>query len=195
MRVSGVIRRVAALALASGVAVATMALTAGSAEAATTYKGKVTASGGLTIRSAPSTHTSNKGNVAKGTTISIVCKVPGTSVGGNRLWYKLSNGKGWVTARYVTNIGTAPKYCPSADTEHGDGRTTAAVNRRQGPHFNDVKLGTLASGTRVAVVCYVKSTAGVGTNFTWYQLTDKSWVTAAYVKRLNTPATNWVPCA
>ncbi|GAB3745414.1 SH3 domain-containing protein [Microlunatus parietis] len=195
MRVSGVIRRVAALALASGVAVATMAMTAGTANAATTYKGKVTANGGLTIRSAPSTHTSNNGNVAKGTTITIACKVPGTRVDGNGLWYKLSNGKGWVTARYVTNIGSAPKYCPSADTEYGDGRTTAAVNMRRGPHFNDVKTGVVYEGTRVAVVCYVKSTAGVNGNYLWYQLTNKSWVTAAFVKRLNTPASNWVPCA
>jgi len=189
------IRRVAALAAASGIAVASLALTAVSADAATTYQGKVTANGGLTIRSAPSTHTSNNGTVAKGKTVTIACKVPGSSVDGNRLWYKLSNGKGWLAARYVDNVGKAPKYCPSDDTEYGDGRTTATVNTRKGPHFNDAKTGTLAKGKRVTVVCYVKSTAGVDGNFTWYQLDNKSWVTAAYVKRLNTPATNWVPCA
>lgn len=194
MRVSGVIRRVAAVALASGVAIASFALTAGTADAATTYKGKVTANGGLTIRPAPSTHSGSNGSVAKGKTITIDCKVPGTSVGGNRLWYKLSNDKGWVAARYVSNIGAAPKYCPSADTEYGSGRTTAVLNMRKGPHFNDAKTGTLAKGKNVQVVCYVKSSAGVGDNFRWYLLDNKSWVSAYYVKRLNVPASNWVPC-
>lgn len=195
MRVSTAIRRGAALAAAAGIAIVGLAATAGTAEAATVYKGKVTASGGLTVRPAPSIHTGSKGTIAKGTTISIDCKVPGTVVGGNSLWYALSGNKGWVSARYVANVGVAPKYCPADDTEFGDGRTTAAVNMRRGPHFNDVKVGTLAKGKSVTVVCYVKSTAGVGGNFQWYQLTNKTWVTAAYVKRLATPASNWVPCA
>lgn len=195
MRVTAAIRRGAALAAAAGIAIVAMAATAGTAEAATTYKGKVTATGGIKVRTAPTTHAGIKGTIAKGTTITIDCKVPATKVDGNRLWYALTGNKGWVSARYVANIGTAPKYCPAADTEHGDGRTTAVVNLRSGPHFNDVKTGTLAAGTRVAAVCYVKSSAGVGGNYQWYLLTNNSWVTAAYVKRLATPATNWVPCA
>ncbi len=195
MRVSTAIRRGAALAAAAGVAIVGLAATAGTAEAATVYKGKVTANGGITVRPAPSVHTGSKGTIAKGKTISIDCKVPGTKVDGNTLWYALTGNKGWVSARYVANVGAAPKYCPAFDTERGDGRTTEIVNRRQGPHFNDAKVGTLAKGKAVSVVCYVKSSAGIGGNFQWYQLTDKSWVTAAYVKRLSTPGTNWVPCA
>lgn len=198
MRVPRLIRRVGALALASGVAMGTMALTTGTAAADppwTKYKGKIIANGGLTIRSAPSTHTSNKGIVAKGTTITIDCKVPATSVAGNRLWYRLTNGKGWVAARYVTNIGSAPRYCPIDDTAGGGtGHTTAAVNRRQGPHLKDVRLGTLPKGTRVHVICYVTSTAGVGGNYDWYQLTDRSWVTDAYLKRVVDRPPNWGSC-
>ncbi len=197
MRVSEWIRRGAGLLLAAGVAAATLSV-ATPAEAVppwTKYKGKVIANGGLTIRSAPSTHTSNKGNVAMGTTVTIDCKVHGTSVGGNRLWYRLTNGKGWMAARYVTNIGSAPRYCPIGDTTGGgDGSTTAAVNRRQGPHVNDAKLGTLPKGASISVICYVKSTAVVGGNNKWYLLTDRSWVTDAYLKRVVTLPSLWGPC-
>jgi uncharacterized protein YraI len=193
MRVSGWIRRGAGLLLAAGVVAATLLVTT-PAEAATSYKGKVIANGGLTIRSAPSTHTSNKGLVAKWTTITIACKVYGTSVSGNRLWYRLSNGKGWVAARYVVNIGAAPKYCPSAGTPSADGHPTEDVNVRSGPHFNDAKLHTLRKGTWISVICYVKSTVGVGGNYTWYLLADKGWVAAAYVEKV--PMQHpWVPCA
>ncbi len=161
----------------------------------TKYKGKVIAIGGLTIRSAPSTHTSNKGIVANGTTVTIDCKVHGTSVGGNRRWYRLTNGKGWVSARYVTNIGSAPRYCPIDDTAGGGtSHTTAAVNRRQGPHLNDAWFGTLPKGTEIHVICSVKSTARVGGNYTWFLLTDRSWVTDAYLKRVVTRPSNWGLC-
>ncbi len=195
MRVSSAIRRGAALAAAAAIAIVGLAATAGTAEAATSYKGKITANGGVTVRPAPSTHAGSKGTIAKGKTISIDCKVPGTKVDGNTLWYALSGNKGWVSARYVSNVGAAPKYCPAFDTEFGDGRTTATVNLRSGPHFNDAKAGSLAKGKAVNVVCFVKSSAGVGGNYQWYLLDNKKWVSAAYVKRLSTPATNWVPCA
>ena len=195
MRFATAIRRGAALAAAAGIATVSLAATATTAEATTVYKGKVTANGGLTIRPAPSTHSGSKGSVAKGATIKIDCKVPGTKVGGNRLWYALSGNKGWVTARYVDNIGAAPKYCPASDTEYGDGRTTDVLNMRSGPHFNDASTGTLKKGARITAVCSVKSSASVGGNNTWYLLDNDSWVSGAYVKRLSTPGTNWPPCA
>lgn len=195
MQVATAIRRGSALAAAAGMVIVGLAATAPSAEATTVYKGKVTANGGLSIRPAPSTHSGSDGKVAKGKTIKIDCKVPGSSVNGNRLWYALSGDKGWVSARYVDNVGAAPKYCPASDTEFGDGRTRDALNMRSGPHFNDAKRGTLKKGQRVNAVCYVKSSAGVDNNFRWYLLDNDSWVSAAYVKRLSTPGTNWVPCA
>lgn len=193
MRVSGWIRRGAGLLLAAGIAAATL-FVATPAAAATSYKGRVIANGGLTIRSAPSIHTSNRGMVAKWATITIACKVDGTSVGGNRLWYRLSNGRGWVAARYVVNIGAAPRYCPSDGTHSADGHPTADLNVRSGPHVNDAKRYTLRKGVWISVTCYVKSTAGVGGNYTWYLLADKAWVTAAYVKKVPTQHA-WVPCA
>jgi uncharacterized protein YraI len=195
MRSATAIRRGAGLTAAAAIAMVGLVTTTTPAEATTVYKGKVTANGGLTVRSAPSTHSGSKSTIARGKTITIDCKVPGSTVNGNKLWYALSGNRGWVTARYVDNIGAAPKYCPASDTEYGAGRTTAAVNLRSGPHFNDAKAGTLPKGRNVTAVCYVKSSAGVDGNHRWYLLKNDSWVAAAYVKRLSTPGTNWVPCA
>lgn len=198
MRISEGIRRGAGLLMATGVAVATVlvATPAAADPGWMRYQGKVIANGGLTIRPAPSTHTSNKGTAAKGTTVTIACKVHGTSVDGNRLWYRLDNGKGWLAARYVTNIGRVPRYCPVSDTGGGgEGSTTATVNRRQGPHLNDAKLGTLPRGEAIRVICSVKSTSGVGGNYEWFLLSDrKSWVTDAYLKRIVTRPMNWGAC-
>lgn len=193
MRVSAWIRRAVGLAAATGVVVATALATTAPAEAAAAYKGKIIAQGGLKIRTAPTIYAGSPGSIARGTTIMIDCKVVGSRVDGNRLWYALSGNRGWVAARYVENIGAAPILCPSAATEYGEGRTTATVNRRLGPTTRDVRVGTLASGTRVTVRCYVSSQR-IGETRLWYLLTNGSWITAAYVKRLAIPATNWVPC-
>ncbi len=173
MRVSSAIRRGAALAAAAAIAIVGLAATAGTAEAATSYKGKITANGGVTVRPAPSTHAGSKGTIAKGKTISIDCKVPGTKVDGNTLWYALSGNKGWVSAARLQR-GRRAEYCPAFDTEFGDGRTTATVNLRSGPHFNDTKAGSLAKGKAVNVVCFVKSSAGVGGNYQWICWTTRS---------------------
>lgn len=195
MRFVTAMHRGARLAAAAAIVVGGLVATTSTADAAPVYKGKVTANGGLTVRSAPTTHAGVKSTVAKGQKIKIDCKVPGTTVSGNKLWYALTGKRGWVTARYVDNIGAAPKYCPAEDTEYGNGRTTAKINLRSGPHFNDAKAGSLKKGKKVSAVCYVKSTAGVDGNFRWYLLKNDSWVSAEYVKRLSTPGTNWVPCA
>lgn len=198
MRVSRVIRRVAALVLAGGVAMATLAAGSAGAEERRqfSFKGKVIANGGLTIRSAPSPHTGNRGVVAKGTTVTIVCKVHATPVDGNRLWYQLSNDRGWLAARYVTNIGSVPRYCPLDDTTGGGtGSTTAPVNRRQGPHLKDARLGTLPRGAKISVVCYVRSTSVIDGNEKWYLLADRrSWVTDAFLKRDVTRPSMWGGC-
>jgi len=189
------ISRAAAITAISGLAATAGVLGAASnAEAITTYTGKVTANGGLTIRTGPSSHVGTKGGVAKGATVKIDCKVVGTNVDGNRYWYALSGNRGWVSARYVANVGAAPKYCPANDTERGFGKATTGVNLRQGPSVNDVRVGSVAAGVALDVTCYALGQSIHG-NQVWYHLTNGSWVSAQYAKRVPAPATNWVPCA
>ena len=161
---------------------ATLLAAAPQAYAATTYKGRVTATP-LIIRSAPTTAATNVGSLSSGATITIQCKVFGPSVSGNSLWYKLSTGK-WVTARFVANIGPAPRFCGNG--QEYEGRAAAFLNVRSGPNTANATVSTAPQGTFLALVCKVDSQV-VGGNPRWYQLTGDGggqWVAARYVTNI-----------
>lgn len=75
------------------------------------YKGVVTADS-LALRAAP-----NRGGqiiryAYRGEVVHIFCKTPGQSIQGNPLWYLLTDGTwAWGAARYIDNIGPAPRWC------------------------------------------------------------------------------------
>ncbi|PJE96096.1 SH3 domain-containing protein [Streptomyces carminius] len=83
--------------------------------AASSYKGRVIARSGLNVRSKPNTHSKVIGSLPYGKVIHIDCKVNSQNIDGNPRWYKLDrkhhHHDGWVSARYVVNIGAAPHYC------------------------------------------------------------------------------------
>lgn len=48
----------------------------------------------------------------RGEIVSIFCKTAGQNVQGNPLWYLLTDGTwAWGAARYIDNIGAAPRWC------------------------------------------------------------------------------------
>ncbi|GAA1578754.1 hypothetical protein GCM10009789_35430 [Kribbella sancticallisti] len=164
-----------------------LAAAAPQAQAATTYRGKVVASA-LNVRSAPTAAAGRVGTLRNGTTISIQCKVYGPSVRGNARWYKLSTGK-WVTARYVANIGPAPRWC--GDGRESEGRVVASTSLsiRSGPHTANTKVSSAPRGALLPIVCKVNSQM-VGGNPRWYQLTGDGggqWVSARYVSNVGSP--------
>lgn len=75
------------------------------------YVGRVTSPIGLNIRAAAATDSAVLGTLGSGATFGILCKVPAGLIDGNRLWYKMYGQDGWVSARYVANVGAAPRYC------------------------------------------------------------------------------------
>lgn len=76
------------------------------------YKGIVTAIGGLRLRSAPNRGSAIIRVVPQGSIVNIFCKVGGENVDGNPLWYLLTDGTwAWGAARYIDNIGAAPRFC------------------------------------------------------------------------------------
>lgn len=83
---------------------------AASQDAANEYKGRVISKTVLRVRSAPNLTGAVVGFVNPGQTIIITCKVKGQWVDGNPRWYKISENR-WVSARYVKNVGPAPKWC------------------------------------------------------------------------------------
>ncbi|SNX64029.1 SH3 domain-containing protein [Streptomyces sp. TLI_55] len=75
------------------------------------YKGVVTAST-LNLRSAPTRGSQIIRTVHRGEIVSIFCKTPGQTIDGNPLWYLLTDGTwAWGAARYIDNIGAAPRWC------------------------------------------------------------------------------------
>ena len=162
-----------------GVVLAGSTLGAASAAAADSYEGKAIANGGLTVRALPTTASAAKGSIAKGKVFPIVCKVRGTSVGGNNIWYALPPTLGeWVSARYVENVGPAPRWC--GNDERFVGRTTATLTKRVAPTTAAASVGTLAKGAGVDIICKLDG-KNVDGNKKWYYLTDGRWVAARYV--------------
>ncbi|MEU9911338.1 SH3 domain-containing protein [Streptomyces sp. NPDC051001] len=75
------------------------------------YKGVVTAST-LRLRSKPTTGSQVIRYAYRGEIVSIFCKTGGQNVDGNHLWYLLTDGTwAWGAARYIDNIGPAPRWC------------------------------------------------------------------------------------
>jgi uncharacterized protein YgiM (DUF1202 family) len=75
------------------------------------YKGVVTADT-LALRSAPNRGSQVIRYAHRGEVVSIFCKTGGEKVKGNPLWYLLTDGTwAWGAARYIDNIGPAPRWC------------------------------------------------------------------------------------
>lgn len=166
-------------AVAAAVAVVAGVMTAVPAQAQRMYQGKVTSQTSLSVRHLPTGASDREGSLKPGQTIEIVCKVRGSSVGGNTLWYALPPTLNeWVSARYVRNIGPAPRWCGS--DERFVGRATATVNTRVAPTTATASAGRIAKGGGVDIICKLPAQK-VGGNDRWYYLTDGRWVAARYV--------------
>ncbi|MET7485504.1 SH3 domain-containing protein [Streptomyces sp. NPDC005538] len=75
------------------------------------YRGVVTASQ-LALRSRPDRGSRIIRYAHRGEHVSIFCKTRGSNVQGNNLWYLLTDGTwAWGSARYIDNIGPAPRWC------------------------------------------------------------------------------------
>ncbi len=78
------------------------------------YRGKVISRTGLNVRTGPSTRNRVLDVLPHGAIVRIECKVHGQNVDGNSLWYKLNDrrfAKGFAAARYIRNVGPAPRFC------------------------------------------------------------------------------------
>lgn len=64
----------------------------------------------LNVRSGPGTGYRVVGSRAVGSDVAVTCKVRGSNVRGNHRWYRLAHHRGWVSARYVHNLGTV-RWC------------------------------------------------------------------------------------
>ena len=75
------------------------------------YKGRVTAST-LALRARPDRGGQIIRYAHRGEIVSIFCKTGGQNIDGNPLWYLLTDGTwAWGAARYIDNVGAAPRWC------------------------------------------------------------------------------------
>ncbi|MFG3247107.1 SH3 domain-containing protein [Streptomyces sp. NPDC048187] len=75
------------------------------------YRGVVTADR-LALRTSPTRGADVIRYARRGEVVSIHCKTPGDTVRGNPRWYLLTDGTwAWGAARYIDNIGPAPRWC------------------------------------------------------------------------------------
>lgn len=157
----------------------TLAAGTSAAEAVTTYTGKTTV--GVNIRYAPTQLSTKTGSLARGTTIEIDCKEFGPRIDGNNLWYNLTKG-GWVSARYVANVGAAPRYCGSGATYEGKVVSRSTLNVRSGPNTGNAIVSRVPRGHHVFINCKVRA-QNIDGNSLWYSLEGDSaaWVTARYI--------------
>lgn len=151
------------------------------AHAANRYVGEVNSNRGLIAHPVPSSGTPRSGSYGDGARLTLICKVRSVSIGGNDLWYLVRDSKEqWVSARYVDNIGAAPRLC-------GDGRSskayvdTARLNRREGPTLRTAVDGVLQRNARVSVVCWLEGLSEGAGDGQWFQLDSGSWISAKYV--------------
>ena len=133
----------------------------------------------LNIRSDASTSASVVGSLANNTTFKAVAQKQGTSVNGNSTWYRVE-GKGWVSAAYVTEVGSNNNSNNSEQTINKQFKTTAALNIRSDASTSASVVGSLANNTTFKAVAQ-KQGSSVNGNSTWYRVEGKGWVSAAYV--------------
>ncbi|MFF8677052.1 SH3 domain-containing protein [Streptomyces sp. NPDC015237] len=75
------------------------------------YRGVVTTDR-LPLLTSPSRGSEVIRYARRGETVRIHCKAPGNRVRGNPLWYLLTDGTwAWGAARYIDNVGPAPRWC------------------------------------------------------------------------------------
>ncbi|WP_329121959.1 hypothetical protein [Streptomyces sp. NBC_01465] len=150
--------------------------------------GRVSTQAGLNVHSNPTMSARVTKVLAYQQIVFLSCKVNGPSVGGNRIWYNLSDG-GWVSAKYVDNFSAVPT-CNSGVGNGGtraQGRVTSRteLHVRKSATTASASVKELRPGSVISLYCK-KNGQSVGGNPIWYMLGDGSgWVSARYVDNLS----------
>src|ERR1051325_810260 len=137
----------------------------------------------VNVRAEPSTTSNMLGMIPANTKVEITGKDPG------EIWWQISypqgvDGKGWVTAQYITTASTPDVPVIGESPIDPNGQNVAIIqqqlNVRSGPGTSFNSLGTLNPQDVVGLI-------GKDSNGTWLQINfqtgpeGKGWVNAAFV--------------
>lgn len=76
------------------------------------YEGRITSPNGLALHTSPDRGSRIIRIAGYGELVGIFCKTPGEFVGGDPLWYLLTDGTwAWGAARHIATIGPSPRWC------------------------------------------------------------------------------------
>lgn len=143
----------------------------------------------LTLRTSPSTAATALVNIPNKASLSVACKMPGTSVTGSQgttsYWSRVTySGKtGYVSAAYLA--GGAASSVPLCGVVSTNGATLTV---RSSPSTSAAALTTIRNGAVVALKCRAAGTTiagSQGTTSTWDKVTvagKTGYVSAAYVR-------------
>jgi hypothetical protein len=158
----------------------------------------------LLVRSAPSLAATSVGRLTNGQKIAIQCTVKGTTVTGtmrtSNVWDRIGTGK-YISFAYVGGATAVAKPCadstPQAETVKTKPATTTPavivgtvssteglVNVRSAAAKSAAKVGTLASGAKVNLVCGVVGdlvAGSVRTTTQWDRMTSGNYVSHAFI--------------
>lgn len=143
--------------------------------ATVSYPYKVTSPGPLNARSGPSTSYSVVRTYAPGSTLYVRCQLPGSSVGGTKIWNKLADGT-YVTDYYVSTPGTTGYSAPLPLCLLPYQVTGDSVNLRTGPGTGYAIAGSLPAGALARVLCQ-RTGSKYGTTSIWNKLNNGRYVT------------------
>ncbi|WP_406001284.1 glycoside hydrolase domain-containing protein [Streptomyces sp. NBC_00829] len=144
------------------------------------YTYQVTSSTTLGARTGPTTGYPVAKTYAPGASLTVVCQAPGSTVGGTRVWNKLTDGT-YVTDHYV-NTPSDTNYSAPLPRCTYPYQTTAPVGltERTGPGTSYAAAGTSPNGSLAWVYCQ-RSGSAVGTTKVWDRMDNGRYVSDYYV--------------
>lgn len=143
------------------------------------YQYKVAAGGSVNTRQGPSVAFPKSGAVTPGTTLSLVCQLTYTQVGGDPIWDKLADGR-YISDHYVSTPSAVGFSAPLPQCSFTYQVTGASLTMRSGPSAGKAVTGRLSRGSSAAVVCQTSGTQ-VGSSKVWDKLLNGSYVSDAYL--------------
>ncbi|WDH78240.1 SH3 domain-containing protein [Microbacterium esteraromaticum] len=121
----------------------------------------------LNIRSTPSTSGNHVGSLSHGAKVAVNGKQSG--------WYRLADGRGWVSGDHLSSKAPAaqPKPAPVEAVSATFYVTASSLNIRSAPSTSGNRVGSLSHGTKVAVN---------GKQSGWFRLADgRGWVSGDHL--------------
>jgi hypothetical protein len=175
VRIAALLGAVLAGATALGVGQTAMA------DAKTSPDATVHAKGGLVSHITASRYGPRNYVIADGEALHLYCRVKATSVEGNRNWYLVvaEGDANWVSGRYL-ELHRKVKSCARDGI---DATATKKAGLFQGASRDDLRIGTLQSGSKLVVRCYTgRRVAGDPTMRRWVFTEKANWVPFSAVR-------------